>query len=200
MRTTSITDALLPKLRQRLLAATLLQPERSWYAAELARHLRTRPSSLQRELAALSSAGILKRARRGRMVYFQPDTDCPVFSELHGLLTKTAGLVDVLHHALGSASGKIRAAFVYGSVARAGETTHSDVDLIVVGTLRLSEASTLVRPARGQLGREINVRTYSPEEFASRVRNRDHFLSRVMTRPKLFVIGTENELGEITGR
>jgi hypothetical protein len=36
--------------RQGILAATLLQPEKAWYASELARRMGVPPSSLQREL------------------------------------------------------------------------------------------------------------------------------------------------------
>src|SRR5258708_39495570 len=61
MRTSPILTALLPVVRQRILAATLLSPERSWYLSELAAHLRTSPSSLQRELETLPKSGILQR-------------------------------------------------------------------------------------------------------------------------------------------
>jgi DNA-binding transcriptional ArsR family regulator len=57
-------------------------------------------SSLQRELKDLTSAGILKTQRQGRMVYYQANTESPVFPDLRGLLLKTAGLVDVLAGAL----------------------------------------------------------------------------------------------------
>jgi hypothetical protein len=43
-------EALISLTKQQILAATLLQPERSWYLLELARHLRVQPLSLQREL------------------------------------------------------------------------------------------------------------------------------------------------------
>ena len=51
MRASPILTALFPAVRQEILAATLLSPERSWYLSELAAHLKTSPSSLQRELA-----------------------------------------------------------------------------------------------------------------------------------------------------
>jgi hypothetical protein len=53
-------------------------------------------SSLQRELHDLSEVGILKTHRQGHMVYYQANTDSPVFRDLRGLLFKTAGFVDVL--------------------------------------------------------------------------------------------------------
>src|SRR5689334_8855559 len=100
MRMKSPVDALMSRTRQRLLAALLMRPERSWYLAELARHLGLRPSSLQRDLNSLVSAGILTRRQQGRMVYFQADRDSPIYQELRSLLLKTVGLVDVLRAAL----------------------------------------------------------------------------------------------------
>jgi hypothetical protein len=47
MRNTSSLDALLPKTRQGILAATLVQPDKAWYVSELARRMEVPPSSLQ---------------------------------------------------------------------------------------------------------------------------------------------------------
>ncbi len=52
LRTSPLLDVLLGNTKQQILTVTLLQPERSWYFLELARHLRLRPSSLQRELTS----------------------------------------------------------------------------------------------------------------------------------------------------
>ena len=65
MRKTATLQALFPTVRQGVLAATLMQPEKWWYLSELAADLGTRPSSLQRELAALVEIGILERRREG---------------------------------------------------------------------------------------------------------------------------------------
>ena len=50
MRNIGAIDALLPKTRQGILAATLVQPEKVWYVSELARRMGVPSSSLQREL------------------------------------------------------------------------------------------------------------------------------------------------------
>src|SRR5579871_5378297 len=113
MRKLRALDALLPKTRQGILAATLVQPEKAWYISELARRLGVPSSSLQRELHDLSEAGVLKMHRQGRMVYYQANKDSPVFPDLRGLLLKTAGLVDVLAQALKPLGAKIQVAFVY---------------------------------------------------------------------------------------
>src|ERR1700689_460966 len=100
MRNIRSLDALLPKTRQGILAALLMQPEKAWYVSELARRMGVPSSSLQRELQNLAAAGILKTHRQGRMVYYQANAGSPLFPDLHGLLLKTAGLVEVLAEAL----------------------------------------------------------------------------------------------------
>jgi DNA-binding transcriptional ArsR family regulator len=182
---------LLPKTRQGILAATLVQPEKAWYVSELARRMGVPASSLQRELHDLSEVGILKTYRQGRMVYYQANTDSPVFSDLRGLLIKTAGFVDILARALKPLAARLRTAFVYGSVAAGSEQSDSDVDLMVVGQVSPKDLALPLRRARELLGRNINPTVYTPDEFDKKRAASDPFLKQVMGRPKLFVLGKQ---------
>ena len=199
MRNLRTLDALLPKTRQGILAATLVQPEKAWYVSELARRMGVPPSSLQRELQDLSAVGILKTHRQGRMVYYQANMDSPVFPDLRGLLFKTAGLVDVLADALKPVAAKLRAAFVYGSIAAGKEQSDSDIDLMIVGQVSPTELALPLRRARELLGREINPTVYTPAEFDKKRAANDPFLKQVMDKPKLFVLGKSHELGKVAG-
>ncbi|MBI3840327.1 MAG: helix-turn-helix domain-containing protein [Planctomycetia bacterium] len=196
MRNIPTLDALLPKTRQGILAAVLVQPEKAWYVSELARRMGVPSSSLQRELKDLTAAGILKTHRQGRMVYFQANTASPLFSDLRGLLLKTAGLVDVLADALKPLAAKLRLVFVYGSIASGSEQSDSDIDLMVVGTVSPAELAVPLRRARELLGREINPTVYTPAEFDKKRKAKDHFLTRVLNKPKLIVLGNSDELGK----
>lgn len=199
MRKNSTLDALLPKTRQGILAATLVQSEKAWYVSELARRMGVPSSSLQRELHDLSEAGILKTYRQGRMVYYQANTDSPVFPDLRSLLFKTAGLVDVLAHTLKPLAAKLRMVFVYGSIASGSEQSDSDIDLMVVGRVSPAELALPLRRARELLGREINPTVYTPAEFARKRAAKDHFVTQVLDKPRFFVLGNNNELGKAAG-
>lgn len=199
MRNISMIDALLPKTRQGVLAALLVQPEKSWYVSELARRMKVPSSSLQRELRGLTEAGILMMHKQGRMVYYQANTASPVFPDLRGLLLKTAGLVDVLAGVLKPLAGKVRLAFVYGSIASGEELSDSDVDLMVIGSIPPADLALPLRRAREWLGREVNPTVYTPAEFAKKRASKDHFLSRVLTQPRLMVVGSDDELGKAAG-
>ena len=200
MRTAPIADALFPKTRQAILAATYGEPRRWWYMRELARHLRLTPSSLQRELASLVMGGILLQRREGKHVYFQAATDSPIFQELHGLILKTVGLADVIQDVLNPLEDRIKWAFIYGSVARFNEHSASDVDLMVIGRVGLADVSSPLRKAERQLNRAVNPTTYTTDEFTAKVKSNHHFIATVMRSKKLFILGDPREFGRTFGR
>jgi predicted nucleotidyltransferase len=200
MRTTSTLEALFPTIRAGVLSATLLQPEHWWFMTELARYLNTTPSSLQRELESLVAAGLLLRRQDGRRTYFKANADSPLFPELHGLLDKTSGLVPALKSALTRFDARIQLAFLYGSVARGEEHSASDVDLMVVGTLKQIDLLPALRKLETRFRRDVNVTLYSPEEFRRKLAAEDHFLHSVLKGKTIPLMGTLNELEETASR
>jgi predicted nucleotidyltransferase len=192
MSTQSSLDVLMPKNRQRLLGALFGQPGRAWYAAELAKHIGVLRSGVQRDLKALTGVGLLKTYRKGHMVFFQANEEAPLFPELHGLIIKTVGLIEALRQTLAPTADEIQLAFVYGSIAKAQEQSDSDIDLMIVGTIDRMRLSRPLQQAGLHLGREVNLSLYSPSEF--KAKRKQHFLSAVLDKPKLFVIGTERDL------
>jgi predicted nucleotidyltransferase len=200
MRTPAILVALFPETRARMLGTMLLRPEKKWYLTELATFLHTQPSSLQREMDALSKAGLLRQWRDGRRVYLKADTNSPVFQDLRGLFEKTMGIVPLLQQELIAFGDRISLAFLFGSVARSEEGPESDIDLMVVGSVGLSELVPMLRRAERTLGRPLNPTVFSSREFARKVRSEDHFLSTVLHDAKLFIKGSEHELEAMAGR
>ena len=197
MRNTAVLDSLFPGVRQGVLTATLTHPEKWWYLSELAAFLHTRPSSLQRELAALVHSGVLEQRRDGRRTYFKAETRSPVFRDLRSLFEKTVGLIPSLAGALRPFEKKIVCAFVYGSVARHQERATSDVDLMVIGNVGLAELAPSLRKAEKRLGREVNVTSYSVDEFRKKVAQGDHFLTTVLKSSFQFVKGEQRDLDAV---
>ncbi|MFH1554262.1 MAG: nucleotidyltransferase domain-containing protein, partial [Pseudomonadota bacterium] len=194
LRKSMSISALFPLIRQGILAATCLHPDRWWYQSDLARHLAVRPSSLQRELASLVAAGVLERRRDGNRVYFRADSDCPILPDLQGLLLKTVGLVDVLRESLEPLSASIEWAFVYGSIARGEEVGSSDVDLMVIGDVGLAALAPPLARAEQRLLCQVNPTVYARAEFLQKLAAGNHFLREVLAREKLFVLGRVSHL------
>jgi len=68
---------------------------------------------------------------------------------------------------------------------------------MVVGDIGLRKLTGLLMDVAGKIGREINPHILSEKEFIKRKTGRDHFLNQVLESPKIFIIGTENELASM---
>jgi predicted nucleotidyltransferase len=184
--------------RRRVLSLLLLRPEESFYVREIGRLTGVPAGPLHRELKALTEAGLLVRKASGNQVRYQASRNCPIYPELAGIFRKTAGLADVLRESLSPVAGEIALAFVFGSVAQGKEKPTSDVDLLVVGSVRFESVVEACHVARERLGREVNPVVMSRDAFRTKQRGRDRFISRVLKEPKIFVIGDASELGKPT--
>jgi predicted nucleotidyltransferase len=182
--------------RRDVLARLLLHPEESLHVRELARALGKPPGTLLRELNALAAAGVLVRRPVGNQVHFQADPASPIYEELRGILKKTVGVADVLREALAPLGGKVRAAFVYGSVARGDERARSDLDVMVVGEASFGNVVAALAPAQESLRREVNPNVYPALEFRKKLAAGDPFLKRVLAERKIFIVGGEDDLGK----
>lgn len=100
----------------------------------------------------------------------------------------------ILHQAIAPLVDRIGLAIVYGSVARKAQTSESDVDLLIVGDIRLKELIEPLMRAQETLGRQINPVIYSSPGFRQKYRAGDPFLLNVVRHEKIFVKGTADEL------
>jgi hypothetical protein len=73
----------------------------------------------------------------------------------------------------------------------------SDVDVMVIGRAGLADMSPALRKAEERLGREVNVKVYSPEEFREKLKSRNHFLAAVLRGRKQFLKGSQSDLDEL---
>ena len=189
--------SLFGKTRQALLALLYTHSDEAHLQESLIHLAALGRGTVQRELDFLTRAGIVRRTVRGRQVYFQADPDCPIYPELKGLIVKTAGVAGVLRGALAPLVERIRAAFIYGSVAKGAERRGSDVDVMIIGDVSFTEVADALGRTQESIGREVNPSVYPPAEFRSKVAARHHFVNTVLKGEKIFLIGDERELARL---
>lgn len=153
--------------------------------------------TVQRELEFLARAGVVRRTVRGRQVYYQANAESPVYAELRGLVVKTGGVADVLRAALAPLAGRVRVAFIYGSIAKGTERRASDVDVMVIGDASFADVTDALGKVQEAIGREVNPSVYAPADFRSKLAAKHHFLGTVLKSEKIFLIGDEHELGRL---
>ncbi len=92
---------------------------------------------------------------------------------------------------------RIRVAFIYGSFARAEETSASDIDVLLIGQLKLDDVAATLGPVHDVVQREINPSVIAPDQYRRRLKSGDAFLRRVLGGAKIFLAGDPDVLEEL---
>lgn len=194
-RRAGLADALFTGTQQRVLGLLFGQPGRSFYATELIGLAGVGSGAVQRELARLAQCGLVSVRAVGNQKHYQANPDSPLFEELCGIVLKTVGLAEPLREALAPLAGKIRAAFVYGSVAKRQDTAASDIDLMLVSdTLTYADVFAALETAGARLGRPVNPVILTRAELTRRIAEDSAFVTRVLAQPKIWLFGGEDDL------
>ena len=180
-----------------LLGLFLTRRDTDFYQRELARLSGSRLVQVQRDLLRLESAGLVARRRHGNRVYYRACSAHPAFADLQAVFAKTVGVAEVLRRSLLPLRGQVDLAFVYGSVAAGRELAGSDIDVLVATGHDPREIATLLAEAGEQLGREVNVVTYSADELRARVTAGTPFLTGVLDGARIWLLGGDAELGAL---
>jgi predicted nucleotidyltransferase len=151
------------------------------------------PTNVSREMARLEEMGILRSKRNGNLKHFQTNQECPFFNELKGLVLKTSGVAGQIRDSLDKIAG-IELAFIYGSYAKGEEKADSDVDLLIIGDVDMGRLDSHLGKLEKLLGREINYLLYSRDEFKTKKKAKDGFVTDVLRGKKIMLFGAENGL------
>lgn len=181
----------------RLLSVLLMNPEKSYYQQELSRAVGGSLRPAQVALDRLTATGLVTARRDGRQVYYRADTSHPAFKDLRSLFAKTFAVADVLRVALAPLEG-IESAFVHGSVASGEEHAGSDIDLFVVGDVSRRQLAVALTDAQAALGREVNATVYDRARLTKAVRDRNHFVLDLMSKPMIWVVGDRDALERLS--
>jgi len=182
-------DALFTTTQQKVLGLLYSQPSRSFYTREIIRLTDMGVATIKRELDRMLAAGILYLTKIGNQHHYQADPECPIYNEIVEIVKKTFGISGVIKTALSPISNKIVWAFIFGSVASGKELSTSDIDLMVIGDISFSETVNAIYPIQESLGREINPKIYSVKEWNKMYKQKNAFITEVLTKPRMDIVG-----------
>lgn len=193
---TGLADALFSPVQQRVLALLFGQPNRRFQSGELIRLAESGTGAVHRQLSRLAESGWIVASRVGNQKFYQANRESPAFGELQGLVAKTVGLAEPLREALAPHAEQIAAAFVYGSVARGGDHAGSDIDLLVISDrLGYPDLFEVLQPVEQRLDRKVSLTVMTGAEWRKQHRRRDSFAARIAVQPRIFLLGSDAELG-----
>ncbi|MEO6626871.1 MAG: transcriptional regulator [Burkholderiaceae bacterium] len=193
----SMSNALFSGTQRRVIGLLFGQPQRSFYANELIALTGSGSGAVQRELARLALSGLVVSQVLGRQKHYQANPESPVFAELCSIAAKTMGLAEPLGQALEPLAPRIRAAFVYGSIAKQTDTARSDIDLMMISDkLSYADVFGALEDSSQLLGREVKPTIYTRKEWAERAVRGDSFVKRVLAQPRIWLIGSDDALAQ----
>lgn len=181
------------KIRQGLLSLFFTNPSQEYYLRELQRVLGYSAGSIRRELIRFQEDNLFDTRKTGNLLYYFLNQKHPLFKELKSIISKTVGVEASLRGYLLLVKG-IKIAFIYGSFAAKKENSASDIDLMIVGDQNNSFLNEKISSLEKRLKREINPTTYSWLEFKAKKRAKGGFITDLLKKPKIMLIGKEDDL------
>lgn len=183
--------------RKAILELYFAFPEKKYYLRELERILDLPVQNIRRDLVQLEKGGIFKREAVGNQVYYYLNNESPIFEELKKIVSKTIGMESQIKELFSGEDG-VKAAFIFGSFAGGAEDNISDVDLMIIGEIDEDGLIKKISKIEDKIGREINYHIFSEKEFAKRIKDKDFFISGILAKPVIFLIGNNEKISRIS--
>jgi predicted nucleotidyltransferase len=144
-------------------------------------------------LDTLVMIGLLGVEKRGVQKYYFADKNSPIFSEMKGLIFKTTGIQGSIKAALSRLKG-VQAAFIYGSYAKGSEKEDSNINLMVIGQVNITELNDVVMGLEEKMKREIDYLAFDEQEYRKRKDAKDPFIREIVKGKKIFLLGKEDDI------
>ncbi len=186
-------ELIVSKVRVKLITLFLTAPEPLLHVRELVRRTDEEINAVRRELQRMEKYGMVIsewRANR-RLYHFQKNY--VFYPQLLQMVAKTTGLGgEIIKNK--SKLGRIKYAMIATRYFKNEPAGQEDVDLLVVGQIVLPELQAMVATEQAKRDHEINYSFMDEAEFNFRVKRRDPFILGVLTKPKIMLLGLEEDL------
>jgi predicted nucleotidyltransferase len=186
-----VSKALLSELfggrhRFELLRQLYLNPSRAFTVRELAQRAETDPGNTSRWLNRWATAGVVSRIEDGRNLFFKASAN-PLLAGLSEIMKRSDDMLNDIREAL---PPEAEVAVVFGSVARGEENAESDIDVLVLGEgLSDIRLNVLFKPISRQHHRVIHATSFSRQEFAQLLQERNSFALSVVSQKTIALKG-----------
>jgi len=190
----NLQDLFVSKVRVKLIQIFLEKPQEIFYVRQLVRISGEEINAVRRELSRMESRGMVKKEARANRLYYFFNKSYPFYQDLISLVAKTVGLGgEIIKHK--NKLGNLKFVMLSGRYARLmPRKSEEDIDLLLVGSIKLKELNALVRKSESQREKEINYAPMTLEEFEFRRSRRDPFLLNILMSGRIMLIGDEEEM------
>ena len=182
------------KINQKIILLFIYNPGKSYYINEIARIIGTSAGNTQRTLEKLEQGGLLTKAKKGNLMYYQVNTANPIYGDFKNIVDKTIGLDKILKDEL-KKLGFIQFAFLFGSYVKGDFQSDSDIDLYIIGDIEEKKLHNAAKTIEKKINREINYHFSTAREFKEKLKS--SFFHKEIIQNHNLIIGDENEFKKI---
>ncbi|MFA4890176.1 MAG: nucleotidyltransferase domain-containing protein [Candidatus Paceibacterota bacterium] len=175
------------KLVQKTLNFFFLNEGEKFYVNELAKIIKENPSNLHKKLLELKKDGLLLDEFRGKERFFSLNKKYPFLKEYKKIILKGFGFEKILTDKLKKIKG-IDSAYIFGSYAKGGFVSESDIDLLIIGDFDMIKLQKAILEIQELTGREINSIEMTEKEFKRKKQKRDHFIKDIFSSKYIKII------------
>lgn len=189
-----LEELFVSRVRVKILQLFLSSPQDSlFHVREIVRRVSEEINAVRRELSRMEKFGMVSSEWRANRRLYHFRRDYIYFRELLGLVAKSTGLGGAIIKNK-SKLGRIKYAMIATRYLKNLSSETEDVDLLVVGQIVLPELQAIIADEQTRRESEINYSFMDEAEFQFRVKRRDPFILRVITQPKIMLLGDEDDL------
>jgi len=178
------------RIRQKIILLFVYNPRKECHLSEIARTVGTSAGTAQREVNRLVKTDFLLFKKKANLNIYSLNTRFTLLREVRSIVRKTIGVEAVLKKELRRVYG-ITYAFLFGSYAKSGLKSDSDIDLYIIGDPHEESLSRSVQKVEASIGREINYHLAGDEEFFDK-RKKNYFLKDI-SKDCLMIVGDNHE-------
>jgi DNA-binding transcriptional ArsR family regulator len=187
-----LKELLVSEVRIKILKLLILNPDKSYHVRAIVRSVGAEINAVRRELENLTNINLLHRRQSSNRIYFSADTNHLYYSDLLSLMGKEEGLGGLLVKHVREL-GDVQFAVISKAFLKNNPSSQLDVDLFIVGNIKMEALEKIIANFQGQSSREVNYSTMSAEEFRHRKRSNDQFVVSFMTKGRSMLIGDEEK-------
>ena len=184
------------EVRLKILKLLLLNPDQSYHVRAIVRAVGAEINAVRRELDNLISINLLRKRQSSNKLFYTVDTTHLLYSDLLSLLSKEEGLGGKLVKRL-KELGEIKYMMMAKAFLRGRTSSALDVDLFVVGDVRIDTLEKVIKEYQQDANVEINYSVMTEEEFRHRKRANDHFVSKILTQSRSMLVGDEEKFSSV---
>ncbi|NMB69605.1 hypothetical protein GYA27_00155 [candidate division WWE3 bacterium] len=184
------------EVRLKILKLLLLHPDQSYHVRAIVRAVGAEINAVRRELDNLIGINLLRKRQSSNKLFYTVDTTHILYSDLLSLLSKEEGLGGKLVKRL-KELGEIKYMMLAKAFLRGRASSALDVDLFVVGDLRIDILEKIIKEYQQETNVEINYSVMTEDEFRHRKRANDHFITKILTQSRTMLVGDEEKFSSV---